>query len=435
MVQDQLRAGEYHRKHIHFVGIKGTGVLGLATVLYDMGAIITGSDVADTFVTDSVLTDLGLTALPFSVHNITKDISLVIHSTAYNDDHEEIARARELQIPTETYTEALARMVNDHRSIVVTGSHGKTTTSAMIATMLVDAGKDPTAIIGGMVSAWHRTARHGASDLMVVEGDEYQKKILSYRAYIAVITNVEWDHPDFFHNAAEYIDMFETFIKGLSSDATLVISPDAARMLKDAIAMTKATVMEYESIDVPLHVLGAHNAMNAGAALAVATALGLDETLAKKSLSRFQGTKRRMEYYSDPEAERVLMDDFAHHPSEVVATLSALLARYPQRHITAVFQAHTYTRTRTFLYEFARAFRDANAVIVLPIFASAREVSTVITTSELTRAIARNHSNVREVRSIEEAVSIIRSEEKTPSVIVALGAGEQWRVVNALRAS
>lgn len=435
MVQDQTSTGEYRGRRIHIVGIKGTGVLGLATVLHEMGAIITGSDVAETFVTDSVLVDLRLKVLPFSASNITKEISLVIHSTAYTDTHEEIARARELQIPIETYTEALARMVNAHRSIVVTGSHGKTTTSAMIATMLEGAGKDPTAIIGGMVTEWNRTARYGTSDLMVVEGDEYQKKILSYQAHIAVITNVEWDHPDFFHTAAEYIDMFETFIKNLPPDATLVISPDAARILSDALKVTKANIVEYRPIDVPLRALGEHNALNAGAALAVAIALGIDEGVAKKLLSEFQGTKRRMEYYSDAEAPMVLMDDFAHHPSEVVATLTAVRARYPTRHIIAVFQAHTYTRTRTFLYEFARAFRTADEVIVLPIFASAREAAPVISTAELAQAISHNHKSVREVPSIEAAITLIRGEQKTPSVIVALGAGEQWRVVEALRAS
>lgn len=435
MVQDQSGTSEYKGRRVHIVGIKGTGVLGLATVLHEKGAQVSGSDVPDTFVTDVILSDLGIPVHNFSASNITKDIALVIHSTAYTPDHEELVAAKNLNIPIETYTEALAKMVNAHKSIVVTGSHGKTTTSAMIATMLESAGKDPTAIIGGMVTAWNRTARCGQSDLMVVEGDEYQKKILSYKAHIAVITNVEWDHPDYFQSASEYIGMFETFITGLDESATLVISSDAARTLRDAIQNTRATIVEYGPIDTPLAVLGEHNAMNAGAALAVARALGVDEQAARKSLQQFQGTKRRMEYYSDPNADLVLMDDFAHHPSEVAATLAAVRARYPEHYIIAVFQAHTYTRTRTFLYEFARAFKRADAVIVLPIFASARETATVISTSELTAAIARNHEHTTEVSSIDAAVAAIRSETKRPCAVVALGAGEQWRVVDALRAS
>ncbi len=433
MVLNDSTGSEYRGKRVHVVGIKGTGVLGLATVYHEMGAIVTGSDVADTFVTDVVLSELGITPQSFSATNITSDISLVVHSTAYNDTHIEIARAHTLGIPVRTYTTALAEMVNAKKSIVVTGSHGKTTTSAMIATMLEHAGFDPTAVIGGMVSAWGRTARFGGSEWMVVEGDEYQEKILSYKAHIAVITNVDWDHPDYFKTQDAYEHLFRTFVESLSDASTLIISQSAAAVLKTSIAKTRARVVQYEPVTFSLRVFGAHNALNAGAALAVAHAVGMAGEVATQSLSAFQGTKRRMEYYSDPEANQVLIDDFAHHPTEIRATLAAVRSRYPKRHIIAVFQAHTYTRTQTFLEDFVASFSDADEVLVLPIFASAREQVSSLTADDFASAIRVAHESVRACLSIEDAVALIRSSATTaPSVVVALGAGEQWRIVDAL---
>ncbi len=414
------------------VGIKGAGVAGIATLYKEWGHEVRGSDTEEEFFTDEILKKLGIPVMSFDVSHITKGITKLIYSSAYGAGHPQVARARELGIPVASYSEALAELFNAKKGIVVTGTHGKTTTSAMLARVLEDAGFDPTAIIGGELVEWHRTVRAGASEWMVVEGDEYQAKILALKPYAVLLTNVEYDHPDFYKSEAEYQAVFRQLIVSVPPEGIVVAHDSLRNLVQESGA--KAHVIFFSELDssIDLTVWGKHNRENAAGVLAVASALGIDQKIAAKALAGFRGTKRRMELYTDADASTVVLDDYAHHPTEIRATLSALRDRYTNRHIIALFQPHTYSRTKTFLSDFATAFGDADEVIILDIYSSAREQVGDVTGKNLFEEVTQHHARTVFAANIDVAFSLARARAKQDCVIVTMGAGDIWRVAEAL---
>ncbi|MSR76022.1 MAG: UDP-N-acetylmuramate--L-alanine ligase [Candidatus Ryanbacteria bacterium] len=415
-----------------FVGIKGVGVVGIATLYKEWGHEVIGSDVAEEFFTDEILKKLGISVVSFDISHITADITKLVYSSAYGADHPQVARARELGIAIASYSEALAELFNAKKGIVVTGTHGKTTTSAMLARILEDAGFDPTAVIGGELVEWHRTVRTGSGEWMVVEGDEYQAKILALKPYAVLLTNVEYDHPDFYKNEEEYKNVFRQLI-GLVPTDGIVVAHESLRGLV-AESSTKVRVIFFSELDAStnLTLWGKHNRENAAGALMLADALGIEQKISIKALTGFRGTKRRMELYTLAEAPVVVLDDYAHHPTEIRATLSALRNHYGNRHIIALFQPHTYSRTKTFLGDFATAFGDSDEVVILDIYSSAREQVGEVTGKNLFEEVAKHHAHTMFAANIDDALTLTREKIKQDCVVVTMGAGDVWRVAQAL---
>lgn len=417
-------------QRIHYIGIKGTGMIGCATLAHEAGARVSGSDTSESFVTDHILHEQGIAITDFSPEHITQDIALVVYSIAYPDTHPQRMRARELGIPEMSYTEHAAAFFNERVGLVVIGSHGKTTTSAMLACALEELGSDPTALIGGEVVAWKKTARLGVGPYMVMEGDEYYAKFLSLMPRAVIVTNIDYDHPDYFKTPEAYTELFKTYLEGLPDTALIVLSEDAARVLGSGF-MPKAKVIVYTHETLTLRALGEHNEINASGVLALLVALGFAREDSIKALEGFRGTKRRLEQYSSDGASLVVYDDFAHHPSEIVATLAALKRAYPAHPITAIFQPHTFSRTEALLDDFARAFGDADEVYILSMYGSAREQSGKVGSEELAEAIARVHDHVAFVADRKQLVVSVQ-QKTTPRVVVCLGAGDGWEVAKAL---
>ncbi len=417
---------------IFCLGIKGVGVVGIATLYKEWGHEVLGSDAKEEFFTDEILKKLAIPVVSFDASHITTGITKLIYSSAYSTDHPQIVRARELGISVASYSEALAELFNTKKGIVVTGTHGKTTTSAMLARVLEDAGFDPTAVIGGELVEWHRTVRAGASEWMVVEGDEYQAKILALKPYAALLTNVEYDHPDFYKNEEEYREVFRKLVASVAPDGFVVVHESLRDLVQTSGA--KARVVFFSELDasINLTVWGKHNRENAAGALAIADALGIDQKVAIKALAGFRGTKRRMELYTDADVPVVILDDYAHHPTEIRATLSALRNHYGNRRIVALFQPHTYSRTNTFLDDFATAFGDSDEVIMLDIYSSAREQVGEVTGKSLFEEVAKHHAYAMFAATIDDALILVREKIKKDSVIVTMGAGDIWRVAEAL---
>jgi len=430
---DAIRTLGYdaHMKYF-FVGIKGVGVIGIATLYKEWGHEVLGSDTAEEFFTDEILKNLGISAVSFDVSHITADISKVIYSSAYGTSHPQVARAIELGIPVASYSDALAELFNEKKGIVVTGTHGKTTTSAMLARALEDAGFDPTAVIGGELVEWHRTVRAGTSEWMVVEGDEYQAKILALKPYAVLLTNVEYDHPDFYKNEEEYKEVFRKLMASMSPDG-IVVAHESTRDLVTASG-TKARTIFFSELDqsINLTVWGKHNRENAAGVLALANALGIEHAVVAKALIGFRGTKRRMELYTDADAQTVVLDDYAHHPTEIRATLAALRNHYGKKKLVALFQPHTYSRTKTFLADFAGAFGDADEVVILDIYSSAREEAGAVTGKQLFNAVAVRHKETSFALTIDDALQLARKKIGDDVVIVTMGAGDIWRVAETL---
>lgn len=418
-----------------FVGIKGVGMTSIATLYKEWGHEVLGSDTDENFFTDVILRDLGIQIVSFSEEHITKDIDRVIYSSAYPKDHPQIARAIERRIPVVTYAEALAEIFNERRGILVTGTHGKTTSTAMLGRVLEDAGLDPTVVCGGELIEWKRTARAGSSkaelNYMVAEGDEYQAKILMLKPEIVLLTNIEYDHPDFYPDEEAYRNVFRELFKGMP-ESGIVVAHESTRDLVEKSARAKKIYFGSEKEKIKLTVWGEHNNINALGVLAVAGALGVPRDRALGTLAGFGGTRRRMELYTPEDAETVIMDDYAHHPTEIRATLRALYEHYPDREIIAIFQPHTYSRTYAMLEEFARAFSDATRVIIMDIYASAREKEKSVRGEDLFNKTKKRHDNVFFAHNLEEAYATARTLTRPQSVIITLGAGDVWRVAERL---
>lgn len=395
---------------IHMVGIKGQGMAALAEILKARGASVGGSDIAASFSTDAVLKAARIHVRPFARSNITGKIDKVIYSSAYRpDQHPELKEATKIGIPLQSYAEALAELFNSfaHR-ILVTGTHGKSTTSAMIGHILTEAGYDPTVIVGGEVLNWKRNSRVGQSNLIVAEGDEYQAKILLMKPTLLVLTNIDYDHPDFFPTKAAYQNMFRKMTGMLTAN--------------HVVALPKGTKICYRK--KLSYIFGMHNRYNAALAARAAGILGIKKQIIDRALQTFRGVGRRLEYHSDPETDIVFLEDYAHHPTEIKAALRAVRERYPKRRIVTIFQPHTFSRTAAFFDDFSKSFKNSDAVIFLKTYGSAREKSGEATAEELARETAKHHPYILYASTHKKAALLACRLMKSPAVLIAMGAGD-----------
>lgn len=420
------------RERIHMVGIKGVGMTALAELLRPT-AIITGSDTKEIFFTDAVLRRLKIPVSIFNRKNVSRDIDRVIYSSAYASGNKEVETARRLSIPTQPYAEALADFFNTKDGIAVTGTHGKTTTTAMIGTMMEACGADPTVLVGAKVISWGRNARIGRSRWMVAEADEYQNKFLLLRPKILVITNIEYDHPDFFKTRAAYTRAFKMLVASMPKDGLII----AERSVKEHIKNAPCRIVWY---GLKGAVRGRYRELNGEAARTLARELHFPMQKVDKALREFQGTARRLERYPYASSRVLLYDDYAHHPTEVRATLSMLRVMHPRSYIITVFHPHTYSRTQALMKDFARAFDDADEVALLPVYASMREHAEDFPADmqdRFLRLMKKHHAHGVAFPTHESVAEYLKSRlhelpEKKHIIIVTMGAGDVWRVLPML---
>ncbi len=454
-------------RSIYIVGIEGAGTSALATLYHKIGYDVSGSDTGDRFYA-SVLEKEGIAVeTTFSADHVPVDVDLVVYSTAF-PSNVEVSRARELGLRVLSYPEAVGELTKETMSLLVTGTHGKTTTSAMLAEALRSAGKDPSAIIGSRVRAWSGNALAGSGNMFVLEADEYQDKLSHYSPFSAILTSVDWDHPDFFPDVETYQETFRRFVKRIPMHGALVYSADSASVLSvateakchkisygfdgaaDVRIVSRETVGAVEtgpegirqrfgietedgSLGIfSLRLPGKHNAQNATAVIALAAFLRVDMEAVRESLSTFVGTSRRSEYIGIYKGIPVY-DDYAHHPEELRATISAFRDAYPDKRIVAVFHPHTFTRTAALLSEFSQSFDDADRVIVLDIYGSARETAGGVSSADLVRGINRYVRDKAEyVPTIPEVISVLRASLEEGDLLVTFGAGDVWKVAEGV---
>ena len=416
--------------YIHLIGIKGQGMTALAELLCSEGKTVTGSDTNEKFSTDRVLQNLGIRVHGFRATNISTRVDLVVRSSAYDDTHMEVRAARGRGIPIMQYGEAIAELFNKKRGILITGTHGKTTTTAMIGCILEDAGFDPVVLVGATVHKWGRNARMGYGEWVVAEGDEYQNKFLLLKPELLVVTSVEYDHPDFFKTKREYEKAFRKLVASLPPQGLLI----AEKGTRGIFTKIPCKVLWYH---IPGTNEGRHWEANQKAACIVARHLGIPMKKSLQVLKGFMGTSRRTEFYTKHNAPVVLIDDYAHHPTEIRTTLADIRRRYPKRRIISVFQPHTFSRTQALMNEFSRAFTNADEVFLLPIFSSARERKIDFPknlTELLLRRIRLKHRTVCTVSDIAAAVAVLkkRIRKEKNLVVITLGAGDGWKIIKTL---
>ena len=406
----------------------------LAEVLVKNGFIVSGSDAKEDFITAGALKLLNIPIAEFSVENI-KGAEVVIRSNAYNSDNEEVRAAQDLDIPVFSYPEMVAELFNTHYGIAVAGSHGKTTTTAMLAHILKSAGKNVTAIVGSTVLDWGSGAVSGDLDkpdaLFVLEADEYKEAFLNYCPRGVIITNIDYDHPDYFKTAGGYENAFVKFIANIPADGFLAINPSDAR-LREFAREAKARVIEARAEDFSLPVLrlvGEHNRSNAALAYRAALELRVSEAEVKMALANFKGTARRMELVGESNGA-VIYDDYAHHPSEIKATLKAMREKYPAKKIVAVFQPHTYSRTKALFNDFAQSFSDADEVILTDVFSSVREQKDEsVNISDMAAALEGNGKKIILVKNKTDIPARLKEYLNQSSVIVGMGAGDIYKFI------
>jgi len=385
---------------VHFMGVAGAGMISLAELLLRNGQEVTGCDLqADPG--SRALAGLGATL--FHGHDSThaEDAVALVITAAVPSDHPEILRARELGIPVMKRAELLAEWVKQGRTVAVAGTHGKTTTTAMTTEILVAAGMDPTGFVGGRVANWGSNLRFGSTEVFVVEADEFDRSFHHLRPEVAVVTNLEADHLDIYGDLQGVQDAFKIFLDGVSRDGHVAVCGDdhgASRLLpelgsrgfsygvnpgsqlravdiRDEGGKTRFQLLESEIIrgEVSLGVPGIHNVRNALGAASAARFLNVDWDQIREGLQLFNGVDRRFQPLGE-EGGVLVVDDYAHHPTEIRATLAAARSRYPSRRIVAVFQPHLFSRTRDFSREFGQALAEADEIWISDIY-PAREDS------------------------------------------------------------
>ena len=442
---------------IHLLGIGGAGMSAIARILHARGDDVSGDDRSPSAALDALNAE-GIRAWVGHDPAHLDGVEAVAPSSAISRDEPELVEARRRGLPIWHRGDLLNELLRDRIGVAIAGTHGKSTTTSMVATVLSDAGLDPSFIIGATPQPLGVNARHGAGEAFVLEADEYDRTFLRLAPRIAVITNVEFDHPDTYADLNDTMNAFALFARAAPADGAVIVCADDAGA-RDAIARAAplaAPVIDYGlnqgawraqhprpntlgGIDFnytgpdgqmggcSLRVPGAHNALNALCALVVADALGVPTDLAARSLGGFQGVGRRFELRGEVGGVRVI-DDYAHNPSKIRATLAAARQRYPVGRVWAVWQPHTFSRTRALIDDFATAFNDADEVLVLPVYAAREKIEDFPYDAAWLNPIAISrrlrHRSARPVATIQDAAGMLFALARGGDVVITLSAGD-----------
>ena len=418
---------------IHFIGIGGIGMSALARHFLAEKKIVSGSD-RDLTPLTKTLSGEGIQVFGEQVAaNITKDIQLVVYTEAMSPDHEEMVAAKKLKAPMVNYFEALGLAMNPYYLIAVAGTHGKTTTTAMITDIFEVAGKDPTAVIGSLRAKTKSNYRLGKTKYAIVEACEYKRDFLHLKPDILVITNLEHEHVDCYKDLTDVQAAFRTLAEQVNENGVVIANTSDANLapiLAD-LPVTVVNYLDFLDLKLPLKQPGMHNRLNAAAALAVAKREKLDVTAAKAALAQFAGTWRRFEYKGEVNGA-LIYDDYAHHPTEIRAAIDGVRELYPDRRLVLAFQPHTYSRTKALFDDFAKALGLADKVILLPIYAAREKNASGVTSRELAVRALEFVKDAQYIETIEAAEQLLRHDVNEHDVVVVMGAGTVTELANNL---
>lgn len=465
MIEIERRAGEpvptpTLPRRVHLVGIGGMHMSAIAQVLLSAGVRVSGSDLQDTALTRR-LAALGATVHRGHAAAYLGDAELVVVTAAVKPDNPEVMAARRRGIPVISRAEMVARLTAGRTTIAVAGTHGKTTTSSLIAFLLARAGRAPGYLLGGESLDLGGNAASGSGPEMVVEADEYARAFLAYRPWLAVVTNIEPDHLDYYGSPEALTDAFRHFLRQVEPGGRIIASADSAPLAALTAERLPATVERYRVLPATpaggssangadwlaldegpdrdggraFVVLrwgqrvgrftvtrpGRHNVANALAAIAAGSTLGLSVEEMRAALPHFRGARRRFELVGEARGVTVL-DDYAHHPTEVRATLAAAREHFPGRRLVVLFQPHTYSRTQYLFEEFRTCFAAADALFILETYAARETPAAGLGAADLARAVTAPPA--RYVDSVKAAVKSLKKMLRTGDVVFTMGAGD-----------
>jgi len=457
-----------HPSHVYFMGIGGISMSGFARLLHSIGFTVSGSDSMESSITEN-LESLGIQiAYGQKAENLTEDIDFIVYTAAIHPDNPEFAAARQLGIPMLDRAEMIGQVMKNYKdAIAISGTHGKTTVTSMVSHILLAADMDPTISVGGILNAIGGNMRIGASEHFVTEACEYTNSFLKFSPTIGLILNVEEDHMDFFQDLDDIRHSFRAFADLLPENGCLIINNNIENLsyFTDGLACRHITYglsenrqpdytarkitfdqtscasyelvtnhAQTQQISITLNVPGLHNVENSLAAIALAEHLGIPMDIIQKGLLEFHGTNRRFEYKGEVGGVSII-DDYAHHPTEIAATLK-IAENYPHKHLWVVFQPHTYTRTKAFLKDFAKVLSVAEHVILADIYAAREldtgEVSSLDIKREL-EAIGKNHTYY--FASFGEIEDFLLINCTKGDLVITMGAGNVVEIGEALLGS
>lgn len=453
-------------RRVHFVGIGGAGMSGIAEVLVNQGFDVSGSDLAESRATRH-LRKIGARIHRGHDASLVEGVDVLVVSSAVSDDNPEVAAARELRIPVVPRAEMLAELMRFRRGIAVAGTHGKTTTTSLTASLLAEAGMDPTFVIGGLLNAWGSHARLGEGEYLVAEADESDGSFLLLQPVVALITNIDRDHLETYENSFDNLKKaFLEFLHHLPFYGAAILCLDDEN-IADMIPSVSRAVVTYglsenadvrgtelrqegrmmhfkihlpnsdEGLRVSLNLPGQHNVRNALGAIAIAWELGLDLPSIIGSLASFEGIGRRFAevgQFSVPNGEVMVIEDYGHHPSELEATMTAAREGWPDSRIVTVFQPHRYSRTRDLFDDFSQVLAAADVVVLTDIYAAGEEALDGIDSRALCQSIrARGRVNPVLISDVHDLSGELPSMLEDGDLVLLLGAGNIGLIAQGIR--
>jgi len=443
-----------NRKKIHFIGIGGISMSGLAEILLERGYKVSGSDMKSSPITE-LLAQKGAEIFIGHDRKNIKDKDLIVYTAAISENNPELTGAKELNIQTMDRAEFLGHIMQGHKyNVAVSGTHGKTTTTSMLSHITLKADLDPTILVGGQLDIINGNVRSGNSEYFITEACEYKASFLKFFPYVGIILNIDADHLDFYKDIDDIQNTFIKFSKLIPKDGYLVCCIENDKMDK-VIQSAKCNIITYgidngdytaknivfdsmgfasfhayfkgtKLFEIKLNVPGKHNILNALASIATSIALNIPKDAIVEGLKDFGGTHRRFEIKGVKDGVTVI-DDYAHHPTEIKATLSAA-KNYPHKRIFCVFQPHTFSRTLNLFDDFSNAFTGVDELILADIYPAREKDTGVVSSSMLSDSINRNGEKCINIHSFDEIVDYFKNNLKNGDVLFTIGAGDVFKI-------
>lgn len=437
-------------KTVHFIGIGGISMSGLAEILLDRGYNVQGSDIQDSLIIQKLKRNGALINIPHKAENVI-GADLAVYTSAVKDDNPEIIKAKELNIPLMDRAAFLGKIMKEYSyGIAISGCHGKTTATSMVSIIFKNAGMDPTVLLGGELDAIGGNVRIGNSQYFVTEACEYMENFLKFYPYYGVILNIDEDHLDYFKNIQHIKDTFIKFAKLIPREGCLALCADDSNAMEvlphincNVVTFGIKNKADYMAKDIEfdqfghpsfriiskgkdmglyrLRIPGIHNVMNSLSAFAVSDFFGIQTDVIRDSLMEFGGTHRRFDILGTVN-DITVIDDYAHHPTEIRVTLSAA-KKFPHNKLWCIFQPHTYTRTKLLFMEFADSFHDADYVIMTDIYAAREKNTGMINSKDLADAANNRSGNVIYMKEFADIAEYIKKNAKPGDMIMTVGAG------------
>ena len=432
----------FKARHVHFIGIGGIGISAIAKMLIGQKVSVSGSDANDSLLIDELKKIGADIFLGQSAHNVPNECELVVYTNAISNDNVELVEAKKRGIRVISYPEALGELSRGKFVIAVSGNAGKTTTTAMIGQILINAGFEPTIIVGSLANFTDKEGKLtrdnfilGRGEYFVIEADEYKRAFLNLEPKILAINNIERDHLDYYHDISDIQSAFSELVAKVPENGFVLCSPKDKNLIP-VLKSSHAKVIDYKDTSISEYTIsipGEHNRDNAKVSVTIAEILGVSKEVIGGSLSKFRGAWRRFEYKGKTKNGALLYDDYAHNPQKIKAVITGTKEKFPDKRIVVIFQPHLFSRTKQLLRELAESFVGADRVIITPIYAAREAHDSSITHQILAEAI-RESGTVKQVETIDsqsEVLDLVKSENER-TICLTVGAGDIYLVSDIL---